>query len=899
MGLLLACAPSGQPVPAEPRALEVEYAGCKSVLAGPVCVLADNNELRLWTRVEPGTEVAFPHAGVEILSQEEVLGGRLFRLRLPAELPRLSLQAQDPTGRREWTLSLSQEVEPEWQRRARELLHSPGREAEAQALIEETLPNLPPAEQGTALRALTAIAYRAGDFEAELSHLRLAIEAHRKARRPYDEIVVATNLFYRLFFANRVAEARAVLAELPAEPAHSAEASFFRHYYSGLLAAYTGDLRAALRHLKTSAQQAERLGLLSLRHMAEQVLGWQLQRLGRGKEAAEIYARLRRELPENSTPCQRGQFLNNLAWRLLLGREAGTEGEDPLPMLHEARDLLEQQCTTLYFERANVETNLALAYLHAVSLQAATRHLETARKLNDSPDLPQRLWWRDIEANIALEAGQPHRALEVYAEVTTLADSFYLPEAEWRATIGKARALRALGRADEALDLFAQAEEILEEESLEVPIDEGRETFIARRRWATLRHLELLLEEEKTAEAAAVARRARSRVLRSLRRGDRLAHLDPRQQEAWDAAIAAYQEKRAAMDAQASESWRLPAAELRQQEQEHRRAREELRTILDQALALLDDSGRELAWQPRPPAPGELRLVYHPLGEGWVGFAEDDQGVVAQPLPYLAPSSDQEVLARQLLAPFGDRIARADRLSILTYGFLREIDFHALPFRGEALLAGRPVVYGLDLGGTKTGEASVERRALVVADPIGDLPSTQQEGKEVRAAIRSRQEAWSVELLVGEEANGTQVRALLHRSTLFHFAGHGDFRSEDGWQSALVLAGGTQLSVGDILALPNPPEQVVLSGCETGRVTLEARVDGATGLAHAFLAAGSQGVVAATRPVTDRLAASLMATFYREWVGETLPATALQRAQLALLEQDPSSDWASFRLIEP
>jgi len=141
------------------------------------------------------------------------------------------------------------------------------------------------------------------------------------------------------------------------------------------------------------------------------------------------------------------------------------------------------------------------------------------------------------------------------------------------------------------------------------------------------------------------------------------------------------------------------------------------------------------------------------------------------------------------------------------------------------------------------------------------------------------------------------VLAALPGAGLFHYAGHGIFAGFAGWDSALSLAEDSRLTLGDVLALRPAPAWVVLSSCDAGRSSEQAPGEG-IGLANAFLLAGSQAVVAATRPVDDHAARELMRELYRGWQpGADLPRQ-LQRAQLARRGKDPSADaWAAFRLL--
>jgi CHAT domain-containing protein len=214
------------------------------------------------------------------------------------------------------------------------------------------------------------------------------------------------------------------------------------------------------------------------------------------------------------------------------------------------------------------------------------------------------------------------------------------------------------------------------------------------------------------------------------------------------------------------------------------------------------------------------------------------------------------------------------------------------------LAARLPVVYALDLAVAPAVAAPVERRALVVADPRGDLPGAAAEAVAVRRVLQSGPQPWRTDELAEGAASADEVRRRLVTTELFHYAGHGSFAGLGGWDSSLLLAKDTRLTLGDLLALDRLPRWVVLSGCDTGRSTAEAPVAG-LGLAHAFLLAGSRAVIASTRPTDDRTLPAFFAELYRQWQREPDLAAALQRAQLAWRQRTPTADWASFRLFEP
>lgn len=129
--------------------------------------------------------------------------------------------------------------------------------------------------------------------------------------------------------------------------------------------------------------------------------------------------------------------------------------------------------------------------------------------------------------------------------------------------------------------------------------------------------------------------------------------------------------------------------------------------------------------------------------------------------------------------------------------------------------------------------------------------------------------------------------------SLLHYAGHGIFGGRDGWSSALRLAGGAELTVADVIALVQPPEVVVLSACETGRADAAATVVG-LGVAQSFMVAGTNLVIATSRPVRDTTARLIADQLYTDLSGdwEVALGRALRAARAA-----GAPDWAAYRVF--
>lgn len=938
------------------EALRVSYGGCHEIrMPGPVCSLQPQDALSLWIPVATAAEVEVSLDGVvlppERLSTERVADGWRWRLRdvpLPARLQvRRSAQS--------WTLQLEPWQSLDWLVALTEDLQA-GDFAEARAILEARLAEAPDDGEALSMQGRFAL-QRDGNLELALASFDAAVADHARRGNRLSRVVDGTRAVYLLLELGeyRFAEARRRLQTLgaPASDAASdvangaaevlvgdpAEASYYLDYYRGVLAQRVGDLRSALEYLSSAASVAERVGLLAEQRLAEQVRGSVLAELGRSEDAAALYEHLQDspepdEQPEKS--CFRVQQLNNQAWASLLTLEAGgVPRHAPDALLRQALDDLRGGagllCMDAQAEEANLQLNLALAFLHQGDTEAARRSLErygrqASGQAKAAVALPplQRLWHQELQARLELEEGQPSRALALYDQLAA-ADPAAFPAARWRAEVGRGRALRALGRRGEALAALEQAERLLDAESLGVPIHAGRDTFLSGREAAARLQVRLLLDAGRVDDAFAAARRNRARLLLGLRWTDRLARLTPAEQARWDDALAAYQRQRAQLDAEAADDWQLPADQLAVARAARSRQARELAGLLDRALSVLGAAAPTLA----PLHAGELVLLYHPVardlpdaerregsnarGRRWVGFAATPEGVSVHWLPDPeALLSQPEQLAEALFTPVAAQVHAARRLRFLPYGKLRGVDLHVLPFERDILLAAVPVTYGLDLQAVRADSGRAEAlRALLVADPLDDLPAARAEVAAVVELLQAGEPAWQLRQLQGAAADASTVRALLEEVSLFHYAGHGRFA---GWSSALPLAGGGRLTVGDILALQQAPAQVVLSGCETGRAASSSAVE-SIGLAQAFLAAGSRVVLAAVRPVQDRAAADLVTDWYRRHpdkaslavfdpaAGQAAvsedPAAVLRRVQLAWRAREPSADWASFRLFEP
>ncbi len=702
---------------------------------------------------------------------------------------------------------------------------------------------------------------------------------------------------YTAIEAHRFLEARKALDGIHLPEKAPAESRCIVAYYRGLLAEREGDYRTALAKLQKAIEAAERVHIAEHQKAAEQMRALLLLKVGRSREAAEIFARLRRDPPAN--PYDVADLLSNQGWAALLAREAGEVAEDPTPLFEEALKTYAASQRTTPEDRGNVLINLAFAHLQEGRLAEARDLLVQARELEPHPPLTHTQWGLDLKGRIALSEGRPAAALALYDDLEQLAVAAVSPDGRLRAALGRAQSQIALGNPAAALETLRQAGILLDGQSLQIPIEEGRETFVAMRQSIVGLHLKILLDQRRNAEALEVARHARSRVLRQLERGDRLASLPPDLRDQWTDLLLNYRKRRAALEERVKDDWKVPEDQLPQEKAARMAEAEAVKRLLDEAFQLLRGAGERKEEMPPAPRPGELILAYHPLPEGWVGFVADGKTVAVRriELPADLRTLSAEELSRRLLQPFRGEIERAKRLRILASGPLEAVDFHALPFGGDVLLAGRPVVYGLDLP-VLASTKPPGRHVLLVTDPRGDLPGALAETRAVRGLLEAGSHPWNTEELKNDQASAAAVLDRLPEADLLHYAGHGTFSGLGGWDSSLRLAQGTSLTLGDFLALDRVPAWVVLSACNAGQTSTETPIQ-SLGLAHAFLLAGARSVVASTRLANDRQMPEFFAELYREWDREPDLAVALQRAQLSWRRRNPTADWAGFRLFEP
>lgn len=179
-------------------------------------------------------------------------------------------------------------------------------------------------------------------------------------------------------------------------------------------------------------------------------------------------------------------------------------------------------------------------------------------------------------------------------------------------------------------------------------------------------------------------------------------------------------------------------------------------------------------------------------------------------------------------------------------------------------------------------------RALIVADPCGDLEDALEEAKSLKAFLDGH--GTRCVLRSGAGATLAQVIKDLSQGTydLFHYSGHATL-VPNSKEAALVLHGGKLLresSIRAVLSGGSPPV-VFVNGCESAEPL--------SNLCSAFMATGSQVAIGTLFKVAEGTARALAEHFYAG-LADDLTAGAAMREARSKVTSRTDAGWAAFVL---
>jgi CHAT domain-containing protein len=263
-------------------------------------------------------------------------------------------------------------------------------------------------------------------------------------------------------------------------------------------------------------------------------------------------------------------------------------------------------------------------------------------------------------------------------------------------------------------------------------------------------------------------------------------------------------------------------------------------------------------------------------------------------------------LHRRLLGPVEKAIGGRRQIVVIPDRRLFDVPFAALYDERrtrylveDATVAVSPSLTLMQFGDESPPDLSRLAVGIFGGNRIGStyLPELEAE----QAAIKA---IYSTASVTRHTEGKAEFLRTVDRYDIVHFAGHAVANVADPALSRLEFGSADELPSGDLLASELTQAHlrrvrlVVLAACRTGWGR-QAPGEGALSLAHAFLAAGTRGVVGSLWDVEDAATRFVLSAMHRHMAGGAPVRAALREAQLeALASSDPSlqlpSSWAAF-----
>ena len=605
---------------------------------------------------------------------------------------------------------------------------------------------------------------------------------------------------------------------------------------------------------------------------------------------------------------------------------------------------------------------VARAYIILTEIKIARGERDGAEKT-----LLQALEWArtekdgEVESETLLALGNFHfrngrveAARHVAREALTVAARFDFPRPErYAALMLLARAERALGQRDKAVEAYQRAIEAIESARHVVAGNERQQRLFFEPYHAAYTELaDLLFEDERLEAALQFAERGKGRVLldamgRERKRADDELPQGEREQLAALTKLLGDANKRVLALHAANANVEHAVAEQRAAQMALQQFESELATRHPQharttAGALTADDVRALADQPELAI---LEYVVHQrathlvvIGTGGtlthyriaIGAAELAKHVDAYRATLAGRSMRHREPARELydllLAPAAEQLQGKRVLAIVPDGPLWRLPFESLIAPNGRFVIERascfyvpslavyrdmlarqtkpaPRVHTLAAFGNPTLDPS--RGDAIYRDlDLGPLPDAEE---EARAIAR----LWGPTASVYTRGNAREdaARREMQSARIVHFAAHGIFDDANPMFSQIVLARDPAsphdgvLQAWELARLDLSADLVVLSACDTARGHYGAG-EGLIGMSWALFAGGCPSTVVAQWKVSSRAASTLMVAFHRklskEYASPFAKADALRAAQLSALHDARTAHpfyWAAFVLV--
>ena len=468
-------------------------------------------------------------------------------------------------------------------------------------------------------------------------------------------------------------------------------------------------------------------------------------------------------------------------------------------------------------------------------------------------------------------------------------------EPYWGALLIRAAALRKLGRTAEAIDVLRSAIEITEDHRTALPAAELSSTRYFEDHIRVYHDLiETLVEAGASAEALAIAERAKARLLRDFLTFGRatVKPIDPREREALDDL------NRAAVTAQ--QSFRA------------RQAFEQLMISLEikygvslpvrppvlpplESIVSADESVIEFASLERSliafvisGPTGKVTAIEIPIDRATIArrVADLQTKIGAADLSY---SRLARSIAVSILRPIQQRVELKRVVHIVPDGPLWQLPFHALPDRdGQPFSLRHAVSYAPTIAMLEKRERDPSLPSLLASDALDE-----SEVAGVRLMYRKASIA----------SNETAFKQHAREFSVLHLAAHATVDSRFPMFSGISLGRSAGddgvLEAREVAAIPLHASLAVLSGCDTGGGAV-ADGEGLIGFSWAFFVAGCPATVVSQWRVDTTSTTELMTAFHRHLLEGRRKSEALRMAQMDLRSQPRYAHpfyWAPFIVL--
>lgn len=191
---------------------------------------------------------------------------------------------------------------------------------------------------------------------------------------------------------------------------------------------------------------------------------------------------------------------------------------------------------------------------------------------------------------------------------------------------------------------------------------------------------------------------------------------------------------------------------------------------------------------------------------------------------------------------------------------------------------------------------------LILADPQGNLPSSHQEGIELRNMLGEGKNFAATDFK-SSGITKDYIRGRLRNYDILHYAGHAEYDSEQPANGGFLLADGklSALEIRNMIGRTPFPSLVFCNACSSGRTEQWKIAEGyqsVHGLTNAFLVSGVRHYLGTFWEIPDEPSLHFALRFYDELAGGTAIGEAVKKARLNLIDAygEESIFWGSYML---